>query len=67
MGLQSNSQLNLLPAHYLLIATAFKQDTAAVPTLQMSQQRPMEILKLAQGCSARRDSDKNQARQLFAW
>lgn len=42
MGVESNSGLNLLHAYYLLISTTLKQGTAAVPTLRMSQQRPID-------------------------
>lgn len=46
MGVQRNSQLDLLLTHYPLISSTLKQATAVVPTLWMSQEKPIEILKL---------------------
>lgn len=67
MGVQRNSQLDLLLTHYPLISSTLKQATAAVPTLRMPQQKPIEILKLPRSFSAGRDSDKHQSWELIPW
>ena len=63
--MQRNSQLDLFVTHYPLIYSTLKQATAAAPTLRMSQQNPIEILKLPRSCSAGRDSDKHQSWELI--